>query len=240
MHPLELSSNVFFQMWQNRFSPYQSLQEGDLVHIGDPNDRTIYASVRVDSLLTGFGYSSHRQALDALKAAYGLYPEDLNDYWETSASRGWLLAWAPAVMAMPKLRLPEGVRFGQNGYRALGELDSWAAEITPAPDEKPLATPPTWFDPSRARGGDDRELPRHIPLHVRRAVMKRDGYRCVACPCTTNLHLDYIIPFAHGGTGDADNLRVVCAKSNFEKGAHGPSHLLACREKCSERGVAGP
>ena len=62
---------------------------------------------------------------------------------------------------------------------------------------------------------------RYIPKAVRREVMQRDGGRCafvgvngVRCSERRGLQFDHIVAFAHGGTNEASNLRVVCFKHN--------------------------
>jgi hypothetical protein len=58
-----------------------------------------------------------------------------------------------------------------------------------------------------------------IPMAVRRAVYKRDGYRCVECGILTGLSLDHIIAVSSGGDSSAENLRTLCLTCNLKKGA---------------------
>jgi 5-methylcytosine-specific restriction endonuclease McrA len=56
----------------------------------------------------------------------------------------------------------------------------------------------------------------------RAAIIERDGSMCHICgkKCeASEIHLDHVVPLAKGGTHDAENLRVACAKCNLEKGA---------------------
>jgi hypothetical protein len=63
---------------------------------------------------------------------------------------------------------------------------------------------------------------RHIPVHVRREVWRRDGGRCThrfatvedgngeRCSSRFALELDHVLPYAYGGTHTAENLRLLC------------------------------
>jgi 5-methylcytosine-specific restriction endonuclease McrA len=62
---------------------------------------------------------------------------------------------------------------------------------------------------------------RHIPQATRDHVFHRDGERCTyvgpngrRCTATTNLQIDHVVPFARGGTHEANNLRLLCAEHN--------------------------
>ena len=52
-------------------------------------------------------------------------------------------------------------------------------------------------------------------------MLKRDGYKCsyvspdgTSCGCKQYLEIDHLVPFALGGTSEADNLRVLCSAHN--------------------------
>lgn len=66
-------------------------------------------------------------------------------------------------------------------------------------------------------GGTPRREP--IPRAVRLAVWQRDGGRCVECRGTFELQYDHLIPFAMGGAATLENLQLLCARCNREKGA---------------------
>jgi hypothetical protein len=69
-----------------------------------------------------------------------------------------------------------------------------------------------------------KEKSRNVPLKMRLAVLKRDGYKCVLCgrsPAThagVALHLDHIVPYANSGETVKDNLRTLCEECNWGKG----------------------
>lgn len=61
---------------------------------------------------------------------------------------------------------------------------------------------------------------RVIPTSVKVAVWKRDGGRCVVCGATDELHFDHDLPYSKGGTSiTEDNVQLLCARHNLEKGA---------------------
>lgn len=67
-----------------------------------------------------------------------------------------------------------------------------------------------------AEGGPRREA---IPEDVRREVFRRDGGRCAVCGADSLLQFDHVIPVALGGASTAQNLQLLCAPCNRDKGA---------------------
>ncbi len=62
---------------------------------------------------------------------------------------------------------------------------------------------------------------RAIPKSVRRSVFERDHERCtyvspdgVRCSECVGLEIDHIVPFARGGSGEKENLRLLCRAHN--------------------------
>lgn len=59
---------------------------------------------------------------------------------------------------------------------------------------------------------------RIIPTHVKLAVWKRDGGRCVICGASDELHFDHVVPYAKGGTSLVpENIQLLCARHNIQK-----------------------
>lgn len=58
-----------------------------------------------------------------------------------------------------------------------------------------------------------------IPREVKKRVFERDGGRCVECGTDFEIQYDHIIPVALGGSSTEDNLQLLCARCNQEKGA---------------------
>lgn len=137
---------------------------------------------------------------------------------------GWFHAAAQdarAGTAKPELvRVYEKIRQGIWSYNGVFQLvDSWRE-----PDGgrsvfkfRLVAV----ADVPKASGGTPSAGPRRrvIPTGVKLEVWRRDRGRCVVCGATDELHFDHIIPFSRGGTSlTADNVQLLCARHNLEKG----------------------
>lgn len=71
---------------------------------------------------------------------------------------------------------------------------------------------------------------RHAPASMRRAVLERDGHRCVYCGADGNapgvqLVLDHVTPHSHGGRTHPRNLVTACAPCNTTKGDRSIAYL---------------
>lgn len=58
-----------------------------------------------------------------------------------------------------------------------------------------------------------------ISEDVRREVFRRDGGRCAACGSDELLQFDHVIPVVLGGASTPENLQLLCAPCNRDKGA---------------------
>jgi hypothetical protein len=58
-----------------------------------------------------------------------------------------------------------------------------------------------------------------IPEETRRLVFRRDAGRCAECGSRELLQFDHVIPVALGGASTAENLQLLCAPCNRDKGA---------------------
>ena len=65
-----------------------------------------------------------------------------------------------------------------------------------------------------------RQQMRYVSVRKRKAVLERDGYRCVYCSADLHVELlaiDHIVPVAADGTNDIDNLQATCQTCNARK-----------------------
>lgn len=59
--------------------------------------------------------------------------------------------------------------------------------------------------------------PRAVSAAVKSAVWRRDGGRCTQCGSRVQLEFDHDIPFSKGGSGSANNIRLLCRSCNRRK-----------------------
>lgn len=96
--------------------------------------------------------------------------------------------------------------------------------VAPAGSRYPLAWLPrrSWLEWHLFRGIAPAARRPAIPTWIRRHVIERDGYVCGICAGDvepTDVHLDHIKPWSHGGEHSADNLRVTHSLCNIKRGA---------------------
>jgi 5-methylcytosine-specific restriction endonuclease McrA len=56
-----------------------------------------------------------------------------------------------------------------------------------------------------------------VTSSIRLKVFARDGHKCLSCGTKAPLEVDHIIPVAHGGSGQMDNLQTLCKPCNRAK-----------------------
>ena len=126
-----------------------------------------------------------------------------------------------AGAANPRLvRVYEKLHQGVWSYNGAFRLvDSWIEhdgvrnvykfKLRPAPDDDSGTDPRPEYEHRRL-----------IPSSVKQVVWTRDAGKCVECGATDGLHFDHILPYSKGGASIvAENVQVLCARHNLEKGA---------------------
>jgi 5-methylcytosine-specific restriction endonuclease McrA len=72
---------------------------------------------------------------------------------------------------------------------------------------------------SSARGKREEWPSRYVSAQIRTDLLSAAQHHCASCPATEHLEIDHIVPISKGGTGDPDNLQVLCRKCNRKKRA---------------------
>jgi HNH endonuclease len=137
--------------------------------------------------------------------------------------------WKDArILAWRCQQLNEPVRLRRNGRKSLWWFRDrfwWDADRRSADDVKALAL--------QRLGREDRMLKSAhalmkgavngrsgrapIPPEVVRAVVERDGRRCVQCGSVEDLQFDHILPVSLGGATSVQNLQILCGECNRAK-----------------------
>ncbi len=226
--PVELlSGDVFFHLWSTRQHPFNQIRNGDRLWWVDQVSREVRWELRVVELLKQ-QFNTPSEALSLLRRAYGLLPDDLDEYFSSASTNGWLLAFAVEVMQPVRgVRLPAGERLGRNGLRSLRAelLDELSRSGLPAPAVTALTSPPRTANASAISAIFVPEESRHVPSWMKAEIWERDGGICQECgsrPSRADVHFDHTVPFSRGGRTSMENLRVLCSTCNLRKGARMP------------------
>lgn len=75
------------------------------------------------------------------------------------------------------------------------------------------------YDEDRARGKREDWASRYVSAQTRTALLSAAQNRCAACGSADKLEIDHIVPISQGGTGDPNNLQVLCRQCNRRKRA---------------------
>jgi len=103
-------------------------------------------------------------------------------------------------------------------------VDAWVAEVTTTKATRKVFKFRLEISDGEAPQAEQRtsdlEQTRKIPSNVMHEVFKRDQGRCRQCGAMDNLHFDHILPWSKGGTSLlAENIQLLCARHNLQKGA---------------------
>jgi hypothetical protein len=78
------------------------------------------------------------------------------------------------------------------------------------------------IQPDKAPAPQREWASRYIPDDVRTALFADASHKCQDCGGRRNLEIDHILPVSRGGSGDPENLRVLCRACNRRKQAKTP------------------
>lgn len=140
---------------------------------------------------------------------YGTKLHDLEAYWKALPERlnGLAIFLEQETWVDPPMDVA-GRSFGSS-WVVLPDRDAVSEWMTVPPEPKEAVS----RDP---RG------PRTAGKKLRFQVFKRDSYTCQYCGRRAPefpLHVDHVIPWAHGGHTVLNNLRTACSACNLGKGA---------------------
>jgi 5-methylcytosine-specific restriction endonuclease McrA len=75
------------------------------------------------------------------------------------------------------------------------------------------------YEGEKAKGRREDWSSRHVSAQLRATLLSDSKHTCVACGAQKNLEIDHIIPISQGGSGDPQNLQVLCRPCNRRKRA---------------------
>jgi HNH endonuclease len=130
-------------------------------------------------------------------------------------------AYKSGLRPPERVRVYEKLRQGIWSYNGVFHLvDSWLEDDG---ERKVFKFKLVAVEGEEDFGGSPASRPdrrRIIPTSVKLAVWRRDGGRCVVCGATDELHFDHELPYSKGGTSiTEDNVQLMCARHNLQKGA---------------------
>lgn len=120
---------------------------------------------------------------------------------------------------MPLSEFPEVDR---REIQALVEMDRPPSRWLTVSDGMAQIESRAWYEWHWQRGREPGVRRRNLPRRLREAVIARDGYVCGLCGddvASDDVHIDHILPVAHGGGDQLDNLQVAHSLCNIRKGA---------------------
>lgn len=127
---------------------------------------------------------------------------------------------------------PTDPRWKRSAPQWYEDLEIQEFNAKTASERKPVVyqspSKPVVLEPSKleleARKKRSRRRKSSISKALRYEVLKRDGFRCLACGRSPNshpglvLHIDHVIPESKGGATDLSNLQTLCEDDNIGKG----------------------
>ena len=158
--------------------------------------------------------------------------------------KGLGMSWAELIQEMATLSLSSlmdkkfgkrrdqktATRFDAERLEAIdrGTIDPGTVDpgtVAPNSDaakkEEPLPADEGAFTTAPFKGGvksATEPKPRSISKSKRYQIWKRDGGACVKCGSKKGLQVDHIVPVAHGGGCEEENLRILCGGCNLREG----------------------
>lgn len=150
--------------------------------------------------------------LDVTRLYFGDYVGDTMDltaYQHAVFQTLLLQLWLNRPANLKTRWLRKQSRLSRSDWRCIHPLLLQPLEIA-------LAGVQRWNEAIKAYDG--RRLPPFEWQILRTLVLARDGYSCVYCGSTEDLHADHRISVTRGGSNALENLVTACAPCNLSKG----------------------